>query len=94
MATPQKPPVQVPLVWCEDPDLRTIYAHHVLLTRQDDDAFLTFGEIRPVVPAGSPPDKVQIHPVARIALSKAALVRMTKLLRDNVDLPDVPEAKP
>lgn len=94
MPTPKKPPVQSLLVWGEDPDLRTIYAHHVLLTRQDDDAFLTFGEIRPVVPAESPPDKVQIRPVARIALSKAALVRLTKLLKDNVDLPGVAEAKP
>lgn len=94
MATPQKPSVQIPLVWGENPDLRTTYAHHVLLTRQDDDAFLTFGEIRPVAPAESPPDKVQIHPVARIALSKAALVRLTKLLKDNVDLAGVPEARP
>lgn len=92
MATPQKPPVQVPLVWGENDALRTVYAQHVLLIRQEDDAFLTFGEIRPVAPAENPPDRVVIQPVARIALSKAALVRMTKLLKDNVDLTGVREA--
>ncbi len=86
MATQKKQPDQVPLVWGEDPDLRTIHANHLWLSRQEDDIFLTFGELPPVPSPGAEklPDKVYIRPVARIAVSPLALARMAKLLEQNI----------
>ena len=85
MATPQKPPVEVPLAWGENPDLRTIHANHLWLSQQEGDIFLTFGELPPVpVPGASKlPEKVYIRPVARISVSPLALTRMVRLLQDN-----------
>ena len=90
MATPKKQPAQVPLVWGENPELRTIHANHLWLSKQEGDIFLTFGELPPVPTpgAGEIPDKVYIRPVARISVSPLALARMVKMLQDNVPTED------
>lgn len=92
MATQKKQPepVPIPIAWSDDPDLRTIHANHLWLSRQEGDIFLTFGELPPVKTPGSDklPDRVFIRPVARISLSPEALARMAKLLQDNVQTLD------
>jgi hypothetical protein len=86
MATQKKQPDQVPLVWADNPELKTIHANHLWLSRQEGDIFLTFGELPPVPAPGVDklPEKVFIRPVARIAVSPLALARMAKLLQDNI----------
>ena len=90
MATQKKQPDQVPLVWGENPDLRTIHANHLWLSKQEGDIFLTFGELPPVPAPGSDklPEKVYIRPVARISVSPLALARMAKLLQANMEAAD------
>jgi len=81
--------VRVRLAWGTNPELDTIHAHHVWLSRSEDDAYLTFGEVPPVSPSlDTPPEELVIRPVARVSLSWTALERMTKMLRDNVPVPE------
>lgn len=78
----------IPIEWADADDLDTRYVNHVWLSQHGGDVFLTFGELLPFAPGRPPPKKAQIQPVARIALSPSALVRMTRLLKDHVPLPD------
>ncbi len=90
MATQKKHPDQVEVVWSENPDLRTIHANHLWLSRQEGDIFLTFGELPPVLRPDDdkPPETVYIRPVARISVSPSALARMVKLLQANAEAAD------
>lgn len=90
MATQKKQPDQVEIEWLENPDLRTIHANHLWLSRQEGDIFLTFGELPPVTKphADKPPERVYIRSVARIAVSPLALARMVKLLQSNAEAAD------
>ena len=87
MSTRKKQPeqIRVAVVWGESPELRTIYANHLWLSRQEGDIFLTFGELPPVPrpEPGKMPATLYIRPVARISVSPEALARMTELLQAN-----------
>jgi len=79
MAKEKSQKIPANLVWRDDPDVSALSANHAWLHQQGGDALLTFGQIVPPTP-GQTADTIEIRPVARIALSNAALARLTSLL--------------
>jgi hypothetical protein len=81
--------IQVPMVWGDWKNTQTTYANHLFITHQSGEFYLVFGELsHPMViqpTQESIPDRVEITPVARIALTPETMVRFAEVIASNVN---------
>lgn len=76
----------VALQWPQRDDLPTIYANQLFISHAGAEFYLLFGEAVPPViwdPA-SVPETIEVKPVARLAISPTAMIRMNEVINQNV----------
>ena len=76
----------IPVEWSTADHLPTVYANHLLISHAGPEFYLIFGELVPpaVLKEDQLPDKVDIKPVAKIAVSPDAMLRFAEAIATNV----------
>mgnify|MGYP000863313564 FL=1 len=76
---------EIMIYWEDNPDLQTHYVNQMFVSHSDNDFYLIFGEITPVILNENMdiPEKIGIKPVIRIALTPENLKEFIDVLNAN-----------
>src|SRR3972149_5297580 len=83
---PKQVAVSVPVQWGIPDSLPTVYANQLIITHAGSEFYLIFGELVPptILGEGNLPEKVDIKPVAKVAVSPEAMLRFAEVIASNV----------
>ncbi|MBI1800610.1 MAG: hypothetical protein HYR71_03155 [Chloroflexi bacterium] len=75
-------PIQIPVHWGAVDHLPTLYANQLFITNAGQEVYLVFGEITPpvVVNPADLPKQLEIKPVAKIAVSREAMLKFREAI--------------
>jgi hypothetical protein len=78
--------VELPTVWGSHEHLTTIYANNVYITHGSGEFYLVFGELSFPLILGDEniPDKVEIKPVAKLAIRPEVMLVIADALNKNI----------
>ena len=80
--------ITVQTQWESAENVPTIYANHLYISHAGGNEFyLVFGELgpQPDLDMNSPPEYLEIEPVAKIAVSSPNMLRFAQVIQNNVD---------
>jgi hypothetical protein len=84
----------ISVVWPDNVELPTVYANHLYIQHTNNEFFLIFGELQLPMALGSPDERreklerfseVTIRPVAKIAVSPPAMLKIAEIIQQNVE---------
>ena len=90
---PEKEEVQkeilIPIVWNNLEDISTAYANELIITHAGNEFFLVFGEsfipIRSIENKEDIPEKINIKPVVKIAITRENMLRFAEAIDGNIE---------
>lgn len=78
--------ITIPLVWGDFEDIPTIYANEMFISHAGSEFFIVLGEVAPIsnLNKETPPEHIEIKPVAKIAITPKNMLRFAKAIEENV----------